>query len=154
MDETDYDTDIVRWSERQAALLRARAAGKLVNDSDLDWSNLAEEIEDVGNEQRNAVESLLTNILQHRLQIAAWPRAQALQHWQHEVDGWRVQVRRRLRLSSGLRQVIEAEWAELYRDAVASMYREIDGVPRPPVPAECPWTLDELPAEPGAEPHD
>jgi hypothetical protein len=154
MSETDYDTDIVRWSERQAALLRARADGKLVNDADLDWANIAEEIEDVGNEQRNAVESLLTDILQHRLQIAAWPRAQAVPHWQHEIDGWLVQARRRLRRSPALRPVIEAEWPELYRDAVASMYREVDGVPRSPVPTVCPWTLDELLVEPPPESRD
>ena len=39
---TDYDTDILTWSERQAALLRRRAAGELINDADLDWSNIAE----------------------------------------------------------------------------------------------------------------
>jgi len=39
----------------------------------VDWENVIEEIEDVGNEQRSAVESLLANIMQHRLQIMAWP---------------------------------------------------------------------------------
>ena len=43
-----YDGDILRWSEHQAGLLRRLAAGELVNDSELDWSNIAEEIEDVG----------------------------------------------------------------------------------------------------------
>src|SRR5690348_4666817 len=41
---SDYDTDILTWSERQAALLRRRAAGELINDADLDWLNIAEEI--------------------------------------------------------------------------------------------------------------
>jgi hypothetical protein len=44
MSDTDYETDVVRWSERQAALLRERAAGKLVNEADLDWTNLAAKI--------------------------------------------------------------------------------------------------------------
>ncbi len=39
-----YDADIVTWSERQADLLRRRAAGELVNDAEMDWSNIAEEI--------------------------------------------------------------------------------------------------------------
>jgi hypothetical protein len=35
---SDYDRDILTWSERQAALLlRRRAAGELINDADLDW---------------------------------------------------------------------------------------------------------------------
>lgn len=45
---SDYDTDILTWSAQQSALLRRRAAGELVNDADLDWTNIAEEIEAVG----------------------------------------------------------------------------------------------------------
>ena len=56
---SDYDTDILLWSERQAELLRRRAAGELVNDTELDWSNIAEEIEGVGRSQLHAVKSLL-----------------------------------------------------------------------------------------------
>src|SRR5215470_15760572 len=40
-----YEDDILLWSEQQAELLRRRAA------NDLDWANLAEEIEDVGKSQ-------------------------------------------------------------------------------------------------------
>jgi hypothetical protein len=38
-----------------------------VNDADLDWPNIAEEIESVGNGQRFAVESLLVQAIVHRL---------------------------------------------------------------------------------------
>jgi len=38
---SDYDTDIALWSEHQAALLRRRATGQLVNDAALDWPNIA-----------------------------------------------------------------------------------------------------------------
>jgi hypothetical protein len=43
-----YNRDIVTWSEQQAALLRRRAVGELVNEAELDWDNIAEEIESVG----------------------------------------------------------------------------------------------------------
>ncbi len=142
-----YGDDILLWSEQQAELLRHRAAGEPVDDAELDWLNIAEEIESVGSEQRHAVESLLINIMQHRLQIAAWPTAAAVAHWQHEIDGWCVQVERRLRRGPALRPAMEVQLADLYRDAVRSMYREVDGVPRPPVPDACPFTLTELLAE-------
>jgi hypothetical protein len=138
-----YDTDIVSWSARQADLLRRLAGGERINDQ-IDWANVIEEIESVGSEQRFAVESLLTNIIRHQLQIAAWPEAQAVQHWRHESAGWRVQVRRRLQRNPALRPVIVAELSDLYRDAIEAMYTEMDGVPRPAVPAECPFTLDGL----------
>jgi hypothetical protein len=47
-----YDENIVLWSERQGEPLRRRAAGQLVNDAELDWPNIAEEIESAGSEQR------------------------------------------------------------------------------------------------------
>ncbi len=50
-----YDTDILVWSEDQAALLRRLAAGERVNDQ-VDWTNVIEEIESVGSEQLHAVE--------------------------------------------------------------------------------------------------
>ena len=43
-----YDSDILIWFERQGALLRRRAAGELVNDAELDWRTIAEEVESVG----------------------------------------------------------------------------------------------------------
>jgi hypothetical protein len=144
---SDYDTDILTWSEHQAALLRRVAAGERINDQ-VDWENVIEEIESVGNEQRFVVESLLTNVMRHLLQIAAWPEVPAVTHWRHEVAGWRVQVRRRLQRNPGLRPIIEAELPELYRDAIEAMYREVDGVPRPPVTDQCPFTLNELLAPP------
>ena len=47
----EYETDIALWSEHQAALLRRVAAGELVNSAEVDWPNIAEEIESVGSEQ-------------------------------------------------------------------------------------------------------
>jgi hypothetical protein len=44
---SDLYDDVLLWSERQAALLRRMAAGERVNDQ-VDWENVAEEIEDVG----------------------------------------------------------------------------------------------------------
>jgi hypothetical protein len=141
-----YEDDILRWSEQQAALLRRLARGEHVNDQ-VDWDNLVEEIESVGNEQRHAAESLLVNIMRHRLQIMAWPEASAAAHWQHEIGVWQVQLERRLRGSPKLRAEVEATLQDLYGDAVRTAYREIDGIPRPPAPHACPWTLAQLLAE-------
>ena len=40
-----YDTDILLWSKRQADLLRRHAAGERLNSADLDWTNIAGEID-------------------------------------------------------------------------------------------------------------
>ena len=81
---SDYDTDILLWSERQGELLRRRAAGELVNDTQLDWPNIAEEIDSVGREQLHAVQSLLRQSITHRLKVIAWPQSSAVEGWQDE----------------------------------------------------------------------
>ena len=62
-----YDEDIVLWSERQGELLRRRAAGELVNDAELDWPNIAEEIESVGRAEQDQLTNRLAILLAHML---------------------------------------------------------------------------------------
>ena len=54
----DYDTDLLLWSEHQAALLRRMGAGEHVNDQ-VDWSNVAEEIESLGISDKRQLRSRL-----------------------------------------------------------------------------------------------
>nr|WP_294511890.1 DUF29 domain-containing protein [uncultured Rhodopila sp.] len=136
----DYDTDILLWSEHQAALLRRRAAGELVNEADLDWPNIAEEIESVGSEQRHAVESLLLQALIRMLKAEGWPLSRDVPHWQAEARVFRAQARRRFVPS--MRQKVDV--AGIYADAVRGLPDTIDGQPPLPVPDVCPVTLDEL----------
>ena len=81
---SDYDTDILTWSERQAALLRRVGAGEKVNDQ-VDWENVIEEIESVGRSELHAVESLLTQALAHMLKAEAWPLSSAVPGWHAEA---------------------------------------------------------------------
>lgn len=135
-----HDTDILLWSERQAELLRRRAAGELVNDGELDWPNIAEEIESVGSEQRHAVESLLLRALIHMLKAEGWPLAREVPHWQAEARVFRVEARRRF--VPFLRQRIDL--AGVYADAIRGLPETIDGQPPLPVPESCPVTLEDL----------
>lgn len=136
---SDYDTDILMWSERQAELLRRVGAGEKVNDQ-VDWENVAEEIESVGREQLHAVESLLIQALMHMLKAEAWPLSSAVPGWQAEARLFRRQARRRF--APSMRQKIDM--AGLYDDALAGLPETIDGQGPLPVPTECPVTLDEL----------
>jgi hypothetical protein len=135
-----YDTDILTWSEHQADLLRRRAAGELVNEAELDWSNIAEEIEDVGRSQLHAVESLLVQALRHMLKAEAWPLSIDAPSWRADAIDFRRQARRRFVPS--MRQKIDL--ASLYADALAAMPETVDGQPPLPVPDVCPVTLAEL----------
>jgi hypothetical protein len=137
---SDYDEDILLWSEHQADLLRRRAAGELINEAELDWPNIAEEIEDVGSNRLHAVESLLVQALRHMLKAEAWPLSRDAPGWRADAIDFRQQARRRF--APSMRRKIDV--AELWRDAVRAIPETIDGEPPLPVPDACPVTLDEL----------
>jgi len=79
-----YEADFNLWTEHQAALLRRRAAGELVNEAELDWLNIAEEIESVGANTRRELRNRLARLLQHLLK------------WQYQPDlrsrSWRLTI--------------------------------------------------------------
>jgi hypothetical protein len=140
---SEYDTDIVLWSEHQAGLLRRRAAGELVNDAELDWPNIAEEIESVGSEQRHAVESLLMQALVHMLKVEAWPLSRDAPNWRADAIGFRAQAANRFVPS--MRQKINL--ARIYRQARRAVPETMDDQAPLPLPDTCPVTLDELLSE-------
>ena len=139
-----YDTDVLLWSERQAALLRRRARGELINEAELDWPNIAEEIESVGSEQVHAVRSHLVQALLHDLKAEAWPLSREVPHWRAEAVGHRADARDRF--TASMRPKIDI--AKLYRDAGRRLPETIDGTAPLPVPETCPVTLDEMLTEP------
>jgi hypothetical protein len=140
---SDYDSDILLWSERQGELLRRRAAGELVNDAELDWPNIAEEIESVGREQLHAVESLLLQAVIHLLKSDAWPVSRDAPTWRADAVVFPADAARRYVPS--MRRRIDLD--RIYRLAIRAMPETIDGQPPQPVPQTCPWTLDELLSE-------
>jgi Domain of unknown function DUF29 len=140
---SQYEADILRWSEHQAALLRRRAAGELVNEAELDWPNIAEEIEAVGSEQLHAVTSLLTQAILHMLKAEAWPLSGEVPHWRAEARRFRGDAADRF--APSMRQRIDM--VKLYRRALRAMPETIDGQVPLLVPDACPVTLDDLLAD-------
>jgi hypothetical protein len=85
-----YEKDFLLWTEQQAAVLRAG------NIAALDKEGILEELEDLGNERKEALQSLLRNILAHLLRLefsgATAPRA----GWVEAVSDFRAQVETKL----------------------------------------------------------
>ncbi len=103
-----YDTDFVAWTEEQAARLRHGPR------NDLDWTHLAEEIEDLGREQRNACKSLLRQILAHLLKIACLG-GRDVPHWRAEVAAFRDSLHDRL--TPTIRRQVEPDLEDLFLQA-------------------------------------
>jgi hypothetical protein len=137
-----HDTDIVLWSEQQAALLRRLAAAR-PNEPALDWQHIIEEIEDVGGSAVRAVRSLMLQILLHDLKCIAWPHSPYVEHWRSEARAFHAQIGG-IYTPSMRRQL---DIAEIHQRARRAIPDTIDGQPPLPVPVTCQRTLDDLLAD-------
>lgn len=135
-----YDADVYEWAQQQAALLRRRAAGELVNEAELDWPNIAEEIEDLGRSEVRACCSLFALAIAHELKARTWPDTIYVEKWLREARGYHRRARKQYRPSMKLQMEIE----DIYEEALGLVPDQVDGIPAPPLPLDCPVTLDTL----------
>jgi hypothetical protein len=135
-----YDTDVMLWSEHQSELLRRRAAGELVNEAEVDWPNIAEEIADVGRNSLRACRAQLLQALLHDLKSEAWPLSRDVPHWRSEARVARINAADAY--APSMRQKIDV--ADIYAKALRALPETMDGQPPLPVPSGCPVTLDDL----------
>jgi hypothetical protein len=83
-----YDQDFVLWIERTTEQIRR---GDIKN---LDWEHLLTEIEDLGREQRNKVESYLIQTVKHLLMYQYWlaEKGNYGKGWVDEIDNFRLEL--------------------------------------------------------------
>lgn len=133
----NYDADFVGWAFEQAARLRGMPQ---LNNSGLDIDNIAEEIEDLGRSEINKISSLMRQAMVHLLKIVADPESSSRQHWQQEVGGFVVSLRRSW--SPGYRQRIDID--EIWSDAIEEATNALEAfdVTMPETPDACPFALE------------
>lgn len=137
-----YDGDFFLWAARQAELLRSRAAGEIANDAELDWLNLAEEIESVGASQRSEVRRRLELICHHLLKWQYQPEHQS-RSWQGTIHVQRRDLLKLFEDSPSLRSFAADERVlrAAFRNGREDAERET-GLLR--LPDVCPWTFDQI----------
>jgi hypothetical protein len=129
---TLYDEDFFAWTKQQAKALRAvaRAGSNL----QLDWENLAEEIEGLGASERSALGSHIMRIIQHFAKLEFSPAIEPRNGWRRTIRLARIQVERRLEdnpsLRRELRRILERETRLGLEYAVADLeeHGEIDEI--------------------------
>ena len=141
----DYDDDFYAWTQYQAAVLRAMPC----DDNRFDRDHVAEEIEDLGKSERNAVRSEVRCIIEHLLKLRYSPAADPRADWMASIVGARAELEERL--SATLRRDLEASLPRLYRSArkqaELGLRRYAEGGAATALPAECPYTLDQILAD-------
>jgi hypothetical protein len=133
-----HDVDFYQWTQEQAALLRAMSC----DSCPLDLDNLAEEIEDMGRDEIREISSLLRQTMTHLLKIVIDPDTASAAHGFDEIITFQGDAV--LASSPGLRQRLDLEkiWRVACNGATRSLQKH--GVAVPPLPENCPLSLDDL----------
>ena len=131
-----YDRDLYSWAVEQAALLRAGRIGEA------DAVNIAEELDDVGNEQYDKLESAIRIILLHLLK---WDHQheRRSRSWHSSIKVQRKHVEKVLRKSPGLRPHIEEAIAEAFETARIEAADEMDR-DEGDLPETCPYNWTQI----------
>jgi hypothetical protein len=113
---SDYDSDLVVWSRHQADLLRRMGAGERVNDQ-VDWDNVAEEVEALGRSDRRDLGSRVQTILRHLVKLQLSPATGPRAGWKRTIVEQRIQIGRLLKDSPSLRPIVPGAIGEELADA-------------------------------------
>ena len=160
-----YFDDAWAWSREQADALRRRDVDAI------DWENVIEEIEDVGNRHSDAWASHCRNVISHLLKIEHSGAAEAVEHWRKEIVAWRREMYGKLYeypgMKSSLTELLDRAWRLGRGDAVQALAEQAgpeDWVAEKRslrswqgrLPLECPYSLEEIvgydPVDKRAEP--
>ena len=137
-----YEDDFYAWTQHQAAVLRTMP----VSDNRFDREHVAEEIEDLGKSERDAVRSQIRRIIEHFLKLASSPAQAPRFNWMHSISDARAALEDKM--SPTLRRDVEATLERLYAAACRSAalafrtYGEEEAARG--FPEKCPFSLDEI----------
>lgn len=134
----DYDSDFYGWTQRQAALLKKRA-----HNDEIDWDNVAEEIETLGRSDRREIRSRLDTILLHSIKLASQPNHRSARKWGDTVFEQRRKLKGVLEESPSLGD----EPAEKLKESYAAMRKRALRLRFADIPESCPWTIDNVLAD-------
>jgi hypothetical protein len=133
-----YDEDFYAWTQQQAVLLRARKW------RDLDYDNLAEELEALGKRDRRELEHRLEILVMHLLKWRYQPeRRDRSRGWRSTIREQRRRLARLLQDSPSLRSEVPALMDDGYPHARGKALDETSLAPET-LPSTCPWTAAQV----------
>lgn len=141
--DTLYDTDIFAWSQQQAKALRDLARTRPDLPNELDITNIAEEVEDVGKTALRAVQSALRLIFIHLLKIASDRDARTHAHWRGEIGTFHSALLDNYSASMRQQLDLDAIWLQARNKARLAL-ADYDKTLAVGLPEACPFDLDEL----------
>jgi hypothetical protein len=123
-----YEADAVAWAEMQAeALRRAADAG---SNLPLDFEQLAQDVEELADRRRDALEAALMRIVEHLLKLEHSPVDHPRRPWLISIAEHRVRALSLIESSDRLRQQLPSILPRAWRNArkLAAKGLAIDGI--------------------------
>ena len=139
-----YERDFYVWARKQAAGLKQLAATR--PNVDVDWAHLIDEVNELAMDYRDTCRSQLRRAIEHLLKLDFSPAYEPRGKWIGEVGDARAILDDKL--TRALRADLRRNLPKLYRKARTlterklKAYGEHEAAAR--LPAECPYTLDQL----------
>ena len=133
-----YDSDFYSWSQEQGRLVRE---GRW---SDVDRENIAEEIESLGREQFNKLESAFRMLLMHMLKWDHQPERRS-RSWSVTIATQRIELEDVLADNPGLKPRINEAIARGHRKARLEAANET-GLSLRTFPETCPYSFEDIPS--------
>jgi hypothetical protein len=134
MNSATHDNDFYAWTQEQAHLLRT---GQL---HQIDWQNIAEEIEDMGRSEKRQLESRLEILIMHLLKWQFQPNLRS-RSWELTIKEQRLRLEKLFQENPSLQSNITEVIEKVYPLATLSAERET-GLSL--FPETCPYTLTEI----------
>jgi len=131
-----YEKDFVAWADRQALLLEQKCF------TELDLVSLVEEVKDLANRHRDALDSQLTRLLMHLLKWQYQPQWRS-SSWSSTIKEARKQTVRLIRKYPVLAVYVQKVWIECYLNAREDAADET-GLPLNTFPLDSPYDLKQV----------
>jgi hypothetical protein len=131
-----YEADYHRWTKDQASALREQRL------AEIDWENVAEEIESLGRSDRREIESRLAVILEHLLKWQFQPEHRSAS-WRASLIEQRSRIQGLLRESPSLKSYPAAVLDSEYRLARLKAAGE-SGLSADRLPEQNPYTIEQV----------
>ncbi|MFE8032929.1 DUF29 domain-containing protein [Thiohalocapsa marina] len=135
----NYETDFLDWTQQQSAFLRAG------NWAEVDREHIAEELEDMGKEQKLALQSLLRQILVHLLKVQYSPAQAPRTKWTEEIIEFRDHAQTRIDATPSLKhhapELFDKAWLQARRAAAKAFELHQEKVS---IPERCPYSIQQV----------
>lgn len=134
MNSTTPETDFYAWTQEQAQLLKT---GQI---HQIDWQNIAEEIEDMGRSEKRQLESRLEILMMHLLKWQFQPNLRS-RSWQLTIKEQRLRLEKILQKNPSLQPHLTEAIEDVYPLVTISAERET-GLSL--FPESCSYTLAQI----------